>query len=173
MTWTDFVEGLRAYNSYYRNHEYHFDVLGETHSWLHTIWTGRDVVRRNDWTNLTPRESRILRGITIKDEVEGEWPLLGNVSQGRQASFVFNNKNMPDVRADRQQIRDLIEPVVLAADNIADVAHTAMQAIRKVRRIEGERKGIGHAAATRWLALARTDCLVSVNSASAPGLAQV
>ena len=37
LTWADFVEGLRAYNSYYRNHE--FDVLGETHSWLHTIRT--------------------------------------------------------------------------------------------------------------------------------------
>ena len=111
VTWADFVEGLRAYDSYFRNHdEHHIEVLGETHSWLQTIRTGRDVVRLKDWTKLTPRECYILRGLTTKDDIESEWPLLGNVSQNRQASFVFNNKNMPDVRSDQQQIRDLIEP---------------------------------------------------------------
>ena len=176
VTWADFVEGLRAYNSYYRNQKYNFDVLGETHSWLHTIRTGRDVIRRNDWADLTQRECRILRGFTAKDDVEGAWGLLGDMSSSRQASFVLNNKNMPDVRSDRQQIRDLIEPIVLIADNITDVAHMAVQAIRKVRRLEGERtkrQGIGPAATTRWLALACPDCLVSVNNASAPGLGEI
>ena len=173
MTWTDFVEGLRAYDSYYRNHEFDFDVLGETHSWLHTIRTGRDVVRRNNWTNLASRECRILRGFTAKDDIEGDWALLGDMSSSRQTSFVLNNQNMPDVRSERQQIRDLIEPVVLAVDNIADVAHTAVQAIRKVRHNEDQFHGIGPAAATRWLALARPDCLVSVNNASASGLGEV
>ena len=171
VTWNDFVEGLRAYNSYYRY--YKFDVLGETHSWLHTIRTGRDVVRRIDWTYLAQRECRILRGFTAMDDLEGNWGLLGDLSSSRQASFLLNNKNMPDVRSDREQIRDLIEPVMLATDNIADIAHTAVQEIRKVRRIEGERNGVGHAAATRWLTLAHPDCLVSVNNASAPNLGEV
>ena len=172
VTWTHFVEGLRVYNSYYRNHnKHHFDVLGETHSWLHTIRVGRDVVRRNNWANLTPRECRILLG--SKDDVEGAWGLLGDMSPSRQASFALNNKNMPGVRSDRQQIRGLIEPVVLAADNITDVAHTAVQAIRKVRHNEDDYHGIGPAAATRWLALVRPDCLVSVNNPSASGLGQV
>ena len=174
LTWTNFVEGLRAYNSYYRNHyEHNFDVLGETHSWLQTIRTGRDVVRRNDWANLTPRECHILLGSTTKDDIEGDWALLGDMSPSRQTSFVLNNKRMPDVGATRQQIRDLVEPVLLDADNIADVADTAVQAIRKVRHNEDQFHGIGPAAATRWLALARPDCLVSVNNASASGLGEV
>ena len=174
VTWTDFVEGLRAYNSYYRNHDkFHFDVLGETHSWLHTIRVGRDVVRRNNWTTLTPRECRILLGYTTKDDVEGEWALLGDISASRQASFVFNNEHMPDVGATRQRIRDMIEPVMLPVGNIVDVAHTALQEIRKVRRHEDNFHGIGHAATTRWFALARPDYFVSVNNASAPGLGEV
>ena len=168
VTWRDFVEGLRAYNSYYWGYEDRFDVLGETHSWRHTVMTGRDVARLNDWTNLTQRECCILRGFTAQDDDEGIWELLGTLRS--QAAFVLNNKRMPEVGPDRQQIRDLIAPVLLAGDNIAEAAHKAVQAIRAIRRIEGERHGVGHAAATRWLALARPDCLVSVNSASAPGL---
>lgn len=173
-TWTDFVEGLRAYNSYYQNHDkHHFDVLGETHSWLHTIWTGRDVVRRYDWANLTPRECYILRGFTAKDDTEGVWGLLGDMSASRQASFVLNNKNKPDVEAPRQRISEQIQRVVPATGDIIDIAHEAVQEIRAVRCYEHKLHGIGPAAATRWLTLARPDCLVSVNKASAPGLGEV
>lgn len=173
-TWTDFVEGLRAYNSYYQNHDkHHFDVLGETHSWLHTIWTGRDVVRRYDWANLTPRECYILRGFTAKDDTEGVWGLLGDMSASRQASFVLNNKNKPDVEAPRQRISEQIQRVVPATGDIIDVAHEAVQEIWKIRCYEDQLHGIGPAAATRWLTLARPDCLVSVNKASAPGLGEV
>ena len=171
-TWEQFVEGLRVYDEYYRHHEdiYGFDVLGETHSWLHTINTGHEIVALNDWTRLTQRECRILRGFTAQDDEEGNWGLLGTI--GFQANLVLNNNRMPEIGPDRQQIRDLIGPVLLAADNIADVAHAAVQEIRAVRRIEGERPGVGHAAATRWLALARPDCLVSVNGASEDGLGE-
>ena len=173
VTWTDFVEGLRVYNSYYRNHyEHNFDVLGETHSWLHTIRVGRDVVRRENWANLTLREGRILLG-SAKDKYEGEWALLGDMSESRRPSFVLNNKRMPDVGATRQRIREMIEPVVRPAGNIVNVAHAALQEIRKVRHTKDDYHRIGPAAATRWLALARPDYLVSVNSASAPGLGEV
>ena len=174
LTWTDFVEGLRVYNSYYRNHdEHHFDVLGETHSWLHTIRVGRDVVKRNNWANITPRECHILRGFTSKHDTEGTWGLLGDLSASRQTSFVLNNENMPNVGSVRQRIRDMIEPVVLPAGNIVDAGHTALQEIRKVRHHEDDLHGIGHAAATRWLTLARPDYFVSVNNASAPGLGKI
>ena len=173
-TWTDFVEGLRAYNSYYQNHDkHHFDVLGETHSWLHTIWTGRDVVRRYDWANLTPRECYILRGFTAKDDTEGVWGLLGDMSASRQASFVLNNKNKPDVEAPRQRISEQIQRVVPAVGDIIDIAHEALHEIWKVQCYEDQLHGIGPAAATRWLTLARPDCLVSVNKASAHGLGEV
>ena len=173
-TWTDFVEGLRVYNSYYQNHDkHHFDVLGETHSWLHTIWTGRDVVRRYNWANLTPRECYILRGFTAKDDTEGVWGLLGDMSASRQASFVLNNKNKPDVEAPRQRISEQIQRVVPATGDIIDIAHEAVQEIWAVRCYEDQLHRIGPAAATRWLTLARPDCLVSVNKASAPGLGEV
>ena len=149
-TWDQYVEGLRVYDEYYRYHEYSFDVLGETHSWLHTIQTGHEIVLFNDWLNLTKRECRILRGVTIQNDVEGIWGLLGTV--GFQANHVLNNDYMPEIAADRQQVRNLIEAVVGADDNMIGIANEAVQNIRVVRQIEGDRHGIGHAAATRWLA---------------------
>ena len=169
-TWTDFVEGIRAYDEYYRYIGYGFDVLGETHSWLHTIDTGHEIVLLNNWLNLTQRECRILRGITTQDDDEGDWALLGNV--GFQAKYVLNNDHMPEVGPDRQLVRNLIKAVVGAGDNMIGIANEAVQKIRAMRRIEGERAGIGHAAATRWLSLARPDCCVSVNGASARGLGE-
>ena len=170
-TWKDFVDGLRAYDEFYRYHELGFDVVGESHSWHHTIITGHEVVLLSDWTNLTQRECRILRGLAGQDDDEGNWALLGTV--GFQANYVLNNNHMPEIGPNRQQIRALIEPVLLASDDVADVAHAAVQEIRSVRRSEDERHGIGPAATTRWLALARPDRLVSVNGASARRLGEV
>ena len=42
-TWKQFVEGLRLYDEYYLSHE-SFDVLGEAHSWRHTINTGHEIL---------------------------------------------------------------------------------------------------------------------------------
>ena len=134
---------------------------------------GRDVVKRYDWANLTSRECYILRGFTAKDDTEGVWGLLGDMSASRQASFVLNNKNKPDVEAPRQRISEQIQRVVPAAGDIINVAHEAVHEIWKVRCYEDQLHGIGPAAATRWLTLARPDCLVSVNKASAPGLGGV
>lgn len=172
VTWNDFYEGLRVYDEYYRNHDdhYRFDVLGETHSWLHTINTGHEIVLLNDWMKLTQRECCILRGFIANNDGEGIWGLLGTV--GFQANYVLNNNRMPEVGPDRQQIRNLADPVVGAGDNIIGIAHDAVQNIRAVRSIPGERPGVGHAAATRWLALARPDCCVSVNGASARRLGE-
>lgn len=171
-TWEQFVEGLRIYDEYYRYHEdnYNFDVLGETHSWIHTISTGHEIALLKDWANLTQRECCILRGFTAKNDHEGNWGLLGTVFF--QASYVLNNDHMPEVAAERQHVRNLIEPVVEAGDNMIGIANNAVQSIRAVRRIEGDRHGVGHAAATRWLTLARPDRCVSVNGASAKGLGE-
>ena len=124
-TWKDFVEGLCAYHEFYRYHESGFDVVGERHSWYHTIMTGHEVVLLKDWANLTRRECRIMRGLDVQNDDEGSWALLGNV--GFQANYVLNNDHMPEIGSERQKIRGLIEPVLHAADNIADVAHAAVQ----------------------------------------------
>lgn len=170
-TWEDFIEGLRAYDRYYRSHQhrYKFDVLGETHSWLHTIRIGREVARRSDWTNLTPRECYILRGFTCKHDNEGDWALLGGLRGG--APYVFNNANTPRVEPIRARIQNQLQQVLNTdPEDVAAVAHGAMETIRAMRHVEGAHASIGHAAATRWLALARPEYLVSVNRESASRL---
>ena len=172
-TWEQFVEGLRVYDEYYRYHEdsYGFDVLGETHSWLHTINTGHEIVLLNDWMNLTKRECRILRGFTANNDHEGNWGLLGTVRGG--GTYVFNPERMPEVETIRMQIQEQITQALQAdPDEIAAVGTDAMAAIRHLRHVENADHGTGSAAATRWLALARPDCMVSVNRASASGLGE-
>ena len=172
-TWNQFVEGLRVYDEYYRYYEdyYGYDVLGETHSWLHTINTGHEIVLLNDWMNLTKRECRILRGLTANDDHEGNWGLLGTVRGG--GTYVFNPQRMPEVGPVRMQIREQIVQALQAdSDEIVAVGTDAMAEIGHLQHVENADRGIGPAAATRWLALARPDCMVSVNGASASGLGE-
>ncbi len=172
-TWEQFVEGLRVYDEYYRYHDDHygFDVLGETHSWLHTINTGHEIVLLNDWMNLTQRECRILRGFTANDDHEGNWGLLGTVRGG--GAYVFNPERMPAVGPIRMQIQEqIIQALNADPDEIVAVGTNAMTEIRHLLHVENADRGIGPAAATRWLALARPDCMVSVNDASACGLGE-
>ena len=166
-TWDDFVEGLRTYNTYYCRHD-NFDVLGETRSWLHTINTAHEIIRRKDWKNLTRRECLILRGFNLKSDDEGAWALLGGVRG--VGAYVFNPANMPEAGPIRMRIRKQIFQVLQAGPNeVAAVATGAMMTIKQLKRT-GNTHSIGPAAATRWLALARPDCMVSVNKASASGL---
>ena len=165
-TWDQFVGGLKAYDAYYRQNEYKYDVLGEDRSWLHTIRTGHNIALLNDWTNLTLRECRILRGHTAGDGDEGNWALLGWTRGG--GAYTFNPAHMPEVELLRMEIQGQIGHVLRAdSHEIVAIATEAMETVRQLRHVENADRGIGPAAATRWLALARPDCLVSVNSASA------
>ena len=158
VTWKDFVEGIRAYDEYYRYHEYSFDVLGETHSWRHTIDTGHEIIQLNDWTNLTQRECRIMRGFTANDDDEGIWGLLGWVRGG--GAYVFNPENMPDVQPIRMQVQEQAIRALQAGQNeIIAVGTDAMMTIRQLQHVDDADRGIGHAAATRWLALSQTRLL--------------
>ena len=171
QTWDQFVRGLKAYDAYCRQKKCQFDVLGETHSWLHTIRTGHNIASLKDWANLTLRECRILRGITVQDDGEGNWEVLGGVRGG--GNYVFNPARMPTVKPIRLEIQKQIDQVLQAdSNNIIEVAVEAMETIRQLKHLENADRGIGHAAATRWLALARPDCLVSVNEASERGLGE-
>ena len=170
-TWADFVEGLRACDAYYRHHNFDWDVLGETHSWLHTIRTGGEVAQLKDWANLTKRECRILSGSKAQDD-EGKWALLGWVRAG--GVYIFNPERMPEVGPTRAQVRNQLKRVLgLRASEISAVAHDALHEIRGIQRVEGPNRGIGPAAATRWLTLARPDCLVPLNKISSSKLGQL
>ena len=170
-TWADFVSGLQARNDYCHYHERPWDIFGETHSYLHTINVGREVVRLSNWMDLSQRECHILRGYN-RTTNEGDWGLLGTLPMGG-TPYVFNPVNMPGVGPVRQQIRKQVDRVLNAnSSEIANVAQTAMKAITNMR-LENPNHHIGPASATRWLTLARPDCLLSINSKSSHKLGEL
>ena len=172
-TWTDFVSGLKALDDYCHHHEYPWDILGETHSYLHTIKVGREVVRLRNWTNLTRRECYILRGDERGNaKEEGNWGLLGTLPMGA-TPYVFNPVNMPGVGPVRQQIRQQVDRVLNAnSSEIANVAQNATKAITEIK-LENPKHHIGIASATRWFTLARPDRLLSINSKSSDKLGEL
>ena len=172
-TWADFVSGLKALNDHCHHHEYPWDILGETHSYLHTIKVGREVVRLSNWTNLTRRECYILRGEKRGNaNEEGNWGLLGTLPMGA-TPYVFNPVNMPGVGPVREQIREQVDRVLNAnSSEIANVAQNAIKAIREIK-LENPKHHIGPASATRWFSLARPDRLLSINSKSSPKLGEL
>ena len=172
-TWADFVSGLKALNDHCHHHEYPWDILGETHSYLHTIKAGREVVRLRNWTNLTRRECYILRGDERGNaNEEGSWGLLGTLPMGA-TPYVFNPVNMPGVGPVRQQIQQQVDRVLNAnSSEIANVAQNAIKAITEIK-LENPKHHIGIASATRWLTLARPDRLLSINSKSSDKLGEL
>ena len=172
-TWTDFVSGLKELDDYCHHHEYPWDILGETHSYLHTIKVGREVVRLRNWTNLTRRECYILRGDERGNaKEEGNWGLLGTLPMGG-TPYVFNPVNMPGVGPAREQIREQVDRVLNA--NFSEIANVAQNAIKAITnmRLENPKQHIGLASATRWFTLARPDCLLSINSKSSHTLGEL
>ena len=168
-TWEDFIEALRTYDEHCRSKR-NFTVLGDTHSWLHTAMVGNKVVSIEDWTTLTKRQCYILRGLTTKRETEGAWELIGRLRQATQASYILNNEHKPNVDLCRQKIRQELEPTLRCTlKDLPNVAQKAVDGIASVHR-RGVSRSVGAAAATRWLALARPDSLVSVTSLSKPML---
>ena len=172
-TWADFVSGLKALNDHCHHHEYPWDILGETHSYLHTIRVGREVVRLRNWTNLTRRECYILRGDERGNaKEEGNWGLLGTLPMGA-TPYIFNPVNMPRVGPVRQQIRQQVDRVLNAnSSEIANVTQNAIKAITEIK-LENPKHHIGIASATRWLTLARPDRLLSINSKSSDKLGEL
>lgn len=171
-TWDDFVSGLKALNDHCHYHE-PWDILGETHSYLHTIKVGREVVRLRNWANLTRRECHILRGEERGNaKEEGNWGLLGTLPMGG-TPYVFNPVNMPRVGPAREQIREQVDKVLNA--NFSEIANVAQNAIKAITsmRLENPNHNIGPASATRWFTLARPDCLLSINSESSQTLGEL
>ncbi|MDE0291050.1 MAG: phospholipase D family protein [Candidatus Dadabacteria bacterium] len=170
-TWADFVSGLQTLNDYCHDHKYPWDIFGETHSYLHTINVGREVVRLSNWRDLSQRECHILRGYNRNTD-EGDWGLLGTLPMGG-TPYVFNPANMPGVAQDRKRIQDQVDRVLNAnSGDIADIAQNAMKAITNMR-FKDPRHHIGPASATRWFTLARPDRLLSINSKSSDKLGEL
>lgn len=171
-TWDEYVDALRRHDDNCHYRKFDFDVLGDANSWLHTINCGREVMCRTDWSLQTKREYRILSPPNQLSGGEENWQLLGWVRAG--GAYAFNPKNESKTRGIRKQIQEQITRVLNASPiEISKTAHDALQIIRHRHYRSGAKRGIGPAAASRWLALARPDCLVSVNKESAAGLGAI
>ena len=171
--WRSYVAALEKCDLWWnwknRCKKHPFSVLGEKHSYLHTISAGREIAHSSDWTNLSQSESYILRG---KDTEEGNWALLGSCRGKAEAVFNPESENLTDMMEIREQIHRYVKQVRCSPDvEIVRVAHGKLHEIVNDRI--GPFKGIGPAAASRLFTLARPDRLVSVNGASAGRLGQL
>lgn len=159
-TWGEFVSGLHALDDYCHTRGFEWDVLGETYSYLHTIGVGRDVVLRRNWDDFSVHDRNILLGLDHQDNW-GMWGLLGNLQGAGAAVQAFTS---PEDPSRRNHVRRQLSSVIEADDRkIVKAAELAVARIRELPRF-------GPAVATRPLALARPDQLVSVNSKSKHGL---
>lgn len=165
QSWPEYLTALRSSDAYWRRTSSEesegFSVLDPEWSWMETIATGRDLLRRRNWSSFTDEEVNVLLGYR---EGEGAWGLLGSMKGAASAvgQFLENQGNV------RNTIRGSISGVVEATDErqFVDAAARAISGI-------GELEGFGPAVATRLIALARPDRGVSVNRGSAPGLAKL
>ena len=159
-TWEDFVAALQILDEYCHCRDFRWDVLGETYSYLHTMGVGREVARRQSWANWSRRDRNILLGLEHWDD-RGAWGLLGNMRGAAKVVGAFTPPGNPAYRA---HVRQQIQYVVHAREGeIVEAAEAAVAGVRQLNRF-------GPAVATRFLALARPDRLVSVNGPSAIGL---
>ena len=159
-TWEQLVEGLRTRDDYCHSHEYHWDVLEKTFSYLHTITRGREIAQHENWVDLGPEECAILTG---NDADDGAWGLLGTLNPFTRHDFGAEDGNV------REQIRELLGPVVDIPDGEVVPVNIAQDAVHAIMQL----RNFGPGAATRLVTLVRPDCLVSVNSESASGLASL
>ncbi len=164
-SWNEFVAALERCNESRIVEMVDWSVLGKKHSYVHTISEGQRVARLDNWIRLTNRDRRILLGLLDNDK--GTWGLLGNMSGAGEANGVFNRPHENDHETILGRIRESVNSVVHAPDNdFPDVAVTALENIMNENRF-------AHGVATRLLALARPDKIVSVNSGSARGLLEL
>ena len=158
-SWDEFVAALQVLDEYCHRRELPWDILGKTHSYLHTIGVGSEVARRGNWENFSLRDRDILLGLDYSDN--SAWGLLGSLRGAGAVVSAFSSPGNPEYRS---LVFDRIQRVIAAGEEgIVEAADAAVADIRELNRF-------GPAAATRFLALACPGWLVSVNGPSAAGL---
>ena len=162
-SWAEYVRALEKCDETWLDEGRGWSVLGESRSYVHTIDEGGRVVRPRSWIGLDDQERTIILG--LRDGVEGTWGLLGTLIAAGTVKGVFHRSNKVENRRILGRVRNAVERVINATDD--DFPDAAVIALEQICS-EG---GFGHGAATRLLALARPDRLVSVNSKSCVVLA--
>ena len=154
--WNGYLKALEQCDLWWRRwFKGKYSVLGESSCWEETIRELHVVVKKN-WEGLAEDERKRLLGLRGVDE---EWALLGRM---RRPAFnaIFLDEN------NRKTVQDAISEVV-----DADCKHFPDMAIDAYKEITCI-KHVGHGTATRLLALARPDYIVSFNNESRDGLAE-
>ena len=150
--WRGYVTALQQCDSWW-SHRQPWSVLGEQCSWRETIEVLHDVLRCEDWGELSEYDRRRLLGVVRTED----WALLGRM-RAKALSTVFD--------ANRETIQKTVQAVVGADDSA--FPQLALESYEALLDIEGVGEGI----ATRLLTLARPDRFVSLNGASRLGLAE-
>ena len=162
-SWAEYLAALERCDELWADEGVHWTVLGEECSYVHTIEEGKRVAHRNSWVGLTDQERTILLG--LRDGVDGVWGLLGSLTAAGDVKGVFNRSGEARNRRALNRVRNAVETVIDAPDE--KFPGIAVRALERIRREDG----FNHGTATRLLALARPDRLVSVNKGSRAGLA--
>ena len=150
--WKSYVEALEQCDQWWRSKGYLYSVLGEPCSWRETIQILHGLIRQ-DWSTLGDYHQKCLLAKTGEER----WGLLGGLpSPGVQSTVFVHN---------RARIQNTIHHVIAASDGFPDVAIDAYSQLTGI-------DGVGKAAATRLLALAKPDRFVSLNGRSEKGLAR-
>ena len=159
-TWDEFVGALHDLDEYCRRRESKWNVLGKTHSYLHTIRVGGEIARRENWENFSSRDRDILLGRRTGNS-GGTWGLLGSLQGAGKVVNAFTPSGRPE---DRSLVLEQIQNVVTTEE--AGIVEAAKLAVAEITSLER----FGLATATRFLALASPGRLIPVNRKSRAGL---
>lgn len=152
--WNGYVDALRQCDMWWlsRTDDY-YSVLGEANCWEETIRELRFVVNR-DLKRISEDEKKALLGLRSADD---KWALLGRMRQPAFKAIFLNKYNL-------NTVKDALRDVTGADDG--DFPGAAIDTYKRIIRVNQ----VAHGTATRLLALARPDYIVSFNKKSRNGL---
>ncbi len=137
-------------------------IFSGHNSYLLTLRAARPLIAK-DWATLSTTEGRVLLGLV---DGETDYGLLGSMQAAGTAKNVFLDatpKNLKTRRAIQDEIQNLLRVPLNSSFPLM---------ARKAHEVITNREGFDVGVATRLLALARPEVLVSVNSESMNRLAQ-
>jgi hypothetical protein len=140
-----------------------FGIFTGRNSHFNTIRAAQPIFK-HDWQSLSPTEARILLGLIDSDGAD--YGHLGAMKAAGAAKNVFLDPTPQNLKT-RSSIQDAINSVLVVplSDSLPLMA-------RRAHEIITNRDGFSVGVATRLLALARPEVLVSVNNESVKRLAQ-
>lgn len=156
--WRGYVDALTQCQKWWEVRSRGWTVYGDTRSWTHTIEQVRRIAILDDWDNLNEDEIRKLMGKSQDGVLDPG--LLGDM---RWKAVKIFREDMDF----RRKLNGAVQKVVNA--DPAAFPRIAVEAVDNITK----RKHIGVGVATRILALARPDRVVSLNGESYEGLEQI